>query len=328
MDNRNSRAAGYPGMDADELARLQRLTGGPFVPGTAGTPNGSAMNTGPAYGMPGNEPAAPAFAGGQSGVSPSTIMSGMPPASTAGMGSMGTVPNSGTGSAESGAANAAMNPAAGMPPMSNMFPMGGMSAQQPAASAAQSSSNGQSAGNRASDSMGSASPSTGTAAAESPATDAEMQDFMEQGYLMGPNCFGRDARMYAERMMEYINDEYKDHLTYLALARRAPSAQARTILRNIAADEMRHARRWAAAYFLITGKRYFPERGSMEAAPIASYSQALRERYLAESQGAVQYRRFARETNDRCLRRLATEASNDERQHAQHILELIQRQYR
>ena len=158
-------------------------------------------------------------------------------------------------------------------------------------------------------------------------TDDEMQRFMEQGYLMGPNCFSRESQSYAGRLMEYINDEYRDYLTYTTLARRAPAAAARTVFRNLAADELRHARQFASAYFLITGKRYFPDRRTVTTPSMPPYSQALRDRYIAESRDAVKYRQFARETTDRCLRRMAIDTSNDERNHAQQILTLIQQQY-
>jgi rubrerythrin len=158
-----------------------------------------------------------------------------------------------------------------------------------------------------------------------PPMSPEMQQFMEQGYLMGPNCFGSDSQRYANLLMEYINDEYRDYMYYTTLSRRAPTASGRRVFRNISGDEMKHARRWASAYFLITGKRYFPTRTTVEPVNVPSnYSQALRERYMAESRDAVKYRQFAASTTDRCLKRMATDTSDDERQHAQDILTLIQ----
>lgn len=325
MDNRNSRA-GYPGMDADELARLQRLTGGSLSPGDTMAPPPASMG-----GQAANS--APAPDSSPMGINPSAILGEFAPGQT------GNAPGTNMMAGNAGMGQP-MEPTSGMLPMAQMFPMNGMlrmPADMPAVSAAPPAANSglanQPAVRRATPapvSAASAAAPGGAANASAgvSASDDDMQNFMAQGYLMGPNCFGRDARIYAEKLMEYINDEYRDYITYLALARKAPSARARTILRSIARDEMRHARRWAAAYFLITGKTYFPQRGSMEAPPIASYSQALRERYLAESQDAVKYRQFARETTDRCLRRIAMETSDDERQHAQHILELIQDRYR
>jgi rubrerythrin len=168
----------------------------------------------------------------------------------------------------------------------------------------------------------------GNMGADPPASNAmspEMQQFMEQGYLMGPNCFGSDSQRYESQLKEYINDEFRDNMYYMILSRRAPTNNARRIFRTIAADEMKHARRWAAAYFLITGKRYFPTRATVEPVTVPSnYNMALRDRYMAESRDAVKYRQFAASTSDRCLKRMATDTSDDERQHAQDILALIQ----
>lgn len=156
-------------------------------------------------------------------------------------------------------------------------------------------------------------------------TSPEMQQFLEQGYLMGPNCFGRDSQAYGNQLLEYINDEYHDYLYYTALTRRAPTAGGRRLFRNIANDEMKHARRWAAAYFLITGKRYFPTRADVPPVTVpANFNTALRDRYMAESRDAIKYRQFASQTSDLCLKRMAIDTSDDERQHAQDILRLIQ----
>jgi rubrerythrin len=157
------------------------------------------------------------------------------------------------------------------------------------------------------------------------ATSPEMQQFMEQNYLMGPNCFGSDSQKYSTQIMQYINDEYHDYLYYTILSRRAPTANGRRIFRNIAAAEMKHARLWASAYFLIIGKRYFPTRSMVGPVKVpTNYSQALRERYMSESADALKYRQFAAGTTDHCLKRMATDISDDERQHAQDILGLIQ----
>lgn len=153
----------------------------------------------------------------------------------------------------------------------------------------------------------------------------EMQEFLAEGYLMGPNCFGSESVKYADQLVTYINSEYHDYLYYTALARRAPNARGRALFKSIAADEMKHARKWASAYFLITGKRYFPTRRTMGSISVnPDFNTALRERYMEESKDALKYRMFAQTSTDRCLTRMALEASDDERQHAQDILALIQ----
>lgn len=155
--------------------------------------------------------------------------------------------------------------------------------------------------------------------------DDEIRDFMAEGYIMGADCFGFRAKVYADRLMEFVKDEYRDYLYYTTLSRRAATASSKRLFRSLAADELRHSKRFAAAYFLITGKRYTPTPTSVEPVVVpAAFIQALRERYLAESRDAVKYRMFARQTNDRCLKRIALSTSDDERRHAQDILGLIQ----
>lgn len=155
-----------------------------------------------------------------------------------------------------------------------------------------------------------------------------MNDFADSR-IMGRDCFGSNSKQYADKLMEFINDEYRDSMYYNILSRRSQSASTRRLFREIANDELKHARRFAAAYFLITGKRYFPTRQTVEPVNVPqSFLQALRERYLAESRDVVKYRMFAQQTADRCLRRIALETADDERDHAEDIMELIQQMQR
>jgi Rubrerythrin. len=155
--------------------------------------------------------------------------------------------------------------------------------------------------------------------------DEETKNFLAQGYIMGSDCFGKSAKQYADRLMEFIHDEYSDYLYYLQLSKKSVTASAKRLFRDISADELRHSKRCAAAYFLITGKRYFPTRTSIEPVTLpATYMQALRDRYLAESRDAVKYRMFAQQAGDRCLKKIALDTSEDEKRHAREIMELIQ----
>ena len=310
MDYDKDHMMEFTGLNSDELAELQKLMHGyhpaDFAPETARAPS-----------SPPNRPGVTGMANMPSAASPASMpgMMNMPnaanPADRPGIMNM---PDTVNPTERPGMMNmpGTLNPAnmpgmMNMPNMANPANMPGM-ANVPANAAP-------------------ITPMRAGSDAPSDRTDDDMQHFMEQGYLIGPNCFSRESQSYAGRLMEYINDEYKDHLTYTALVRRAPTAAARTIFRNLAADELRHARQFASAYFLITGKRYFPDRRTVATPSMPPYSQALRDRYIAESRDAVKYRQFAREATDRCLRRMAIETSNDERNHAQQILTLIQQQY-
>lgn len=155
--------------------------------------------------------------------------------------------------------------------------------------------------------------------------DDETRQYLAEGYIMGRDCFGADSKQYADTLMEYVSDEYSDYLYYQTLARRAPTNSARRLFRAISEDEQRHAKRFAAAYFLITGKRYFPTRTTLEPVQVpSSYIQALRQRYLAESRDAMKYRTFAQNSRDRCLQIMALQTADDEKRHAQEIMQLIQ----
>ena len=78
------------------------------------------------------------------------------------------------------------------------------------------------------------------------------------GAQADPCCMGTAALESLEVLQGFIREELADRRTYLFLARRAPTAEARQVFRAIASDEGRHARRLLAAVYLITGERYCP----------------------------------------------------------------------
>jgi rubrerythrin len=140
------------------------------------------------------------------------------------------------------------------------------------------------------------------------------------------SCFGPESRPLAKKLLGYINDEYRDHLYYSSLARRAPDERAKRTLRRMASDELRHARQWSAAYYLITGEKYFPARPRAgEIAVPGSFSGALRERYSDEINSSREYSRFSQSSHDRCLSALAEETAADELRHARKLMGLLMR---
>jgi rubrerythrin len=139
------------------------------------------------------------------------------------------------------------------------------------------------------------------------------------------HCYGKQTEKYAPQIKEFIVDEYRDSLYYNILSQKSPSQSTKRIFSNISKDELRHSKKWGAAYFLITGERYIPMRAHIQPIVVpSSYSQALRERYIAESSDVIKYRNFAASVNDLCLKKLATDISEDEQQHANLILDIIQ----
>ena len=142
------------------------------------------------------------------------------------------------------------------------------------------------------------------------------------GAQADPCCMDTAALESLEVLQGFIREELADRRTYLFLARRAPTAEARQVFRAIASDEGRHARRLLAAVYLITGERYCP---AICYPPLRcdGYCAALRERYHEEVCGGFNYRRASQETLDPCLQQLLLAFSQDEYRHANAMLCLL-----
>lgn len=169
---------------------------------------------------------------------------------------------------------------------------------------------------RAAAAMAADTPGDGLSAAE---RNAELS---LPGAQADPCCMGTAALESLEVLQGFIREELADRRTYLFLARRAPTAEARQVFRAIASDEGRHARRLLAAVYLITGERYCP---AICYPPLRcdGYCAALRERYHEEVCGGFNYRRASRETLDPCLQQLLLAFSQDEYRHANAMLCLL-----
>lgn len=169
---------------------------------------------------------------------------------------------------------------------------------------------------RAAAAMAADTPGDGLSAAE---RNAELT---LPGAQADPCCMGTAALESLEVLQGFIREELTDQRTYLFLARRAPTAEARQVFRAIASDEGRHARRLLAAVYLITGERYCP---AICYPPLRcdGYCAALRERYHEEVCGGFNYHRASQETLDPCLQQLLLAFSQDEYRHANAMLCLL-----
>lgn len=169
---------------------------------------------------------------------------------------------------------------------------------------------------RAAAAMAADTPGDGLSAAE---RNAELT---LPGTQADPCCMGTAALESLEVLQGFIREELADRRTYLFLARRAPTVEARQVFRAIASDEGRHARRLLAAVYLITGERYCP---AICYPPLRcdGYCAALRERYHEEVCGGFNYRRASQETLDPCLQQLLLAFSQDEYRHANAMLCLL-----
>ena len=169
---------------------------------------------------------------------------------------------------------------------------------------------------RAAAAMAADTPGDGLSAAE---RNAELT---LPGAQADPCCMGTAALESLEVLQGFIREELADRRTYLFLARRAPTAEARQVFRAIASDEGRHARRLLAAVYLITGERYCP---AICYPPLRcdGYCAARRRRYHEEVCGGFNYHRASQETLDPCLQQLLLAFSQDEYRHANAMLGLL-----
>lgn len=135
-------------------------------------------------------------------------------------------------------------------------------------------------------------------------------------------CLGQGSAMYAALLREMIDGETEDWRIYQSLARRAGNNATR-LLSSLAADERRHAKRLAAAYFLITGERYQPP-GQHAPRPTPDLMTGLREQFIQEQREASAYQGAAAETTDPCLRQLYEELGQEEAMHARMIRNLLE----
>ena len=136
-------------------------------------------------------------------------------------------------------------------------------------------------------------------------------------------CLASAAEKELSDLQAFIEEELEDRRTYLLYARCAPNANARRILRELAAEEGGHARRLMGVYYIITGQCYKPavNVGRTEQLP---WCQALRDRYHAETCGGYHYQHWAQETDDVCLGHILAQFSADEYRDAGILLQLLE----
>ena len=95
-------------------------------------------------------------------------------------------------------------------------------------------------------------------------------------------------------LQAFIADELSDWRTYQTLARRIPGGNGRALM-GVAADERRHAGRLSAAYFLLSGVKFWPP--AEPELTKEGWMAILRRRYWAERKGTEAYRTAAGHRN-------------------------------
>ena len=136
--------------------------------------------------------------------------------------------------------------------------------------------------------------------------------------VMDSSGSGSDSDV--ETLRGFLKDEYHDWQLYRIMAGRT-KGEAREFFRQAANDEHSHFHSLRTRYYILTGKTYDP--GNPPAAPTASLSSILRERYEEESAGAAAYLKAAETTKKPDIAKMYRSYSADETHHARQILKLI-----
>ncbi len=135
-------------------------------------------------------------------------------------------------------------------------------------------------------------------------------------------CCVAQRKEETDALADFIEHELADRRLYLEQMRCAPP-QARRVLRQIADEEGKHARRLMGLYYIMAGQCYDP---AVPAAvgELLPWCGLLRRRYGEECAGGYAYQAAAEKTQDECLRRILQRFSADEYRHAEMLLRLLE----
>lgn len=125
---------------------------------------------------------------------------------------------------------------------------------------------------------------------------------------------GPDSCVYGTMLQRQAMDALEAWQLYRCLARRSTGKGART-LSGLASEQHHAARRLSAAYFLISGVRFWPaDRLTMPRIP--SYLGTIRQAYQAEQRREQAYLMSAAETSDEALQELYQDLANQSEAHS------------
>lgn len=139
----------------------------------------------------------------------------------------------------------------------------------------------------------------------------------------GVPCLGAASLSYAPLLQRFVDGSTAQWRLYQSLSRRSGPVYART-LGGLAAAELTHAKRLAAACFLITGVRYWPADAAGRTPPAGALPALLRGAFQGEQRSASAFLAAAAETADPALRTLFLELAEDEAGHAAQIRRLLE----
>ena len=146
-------------------------------------------------------------------------------------------------------------------------------------------------------------------------------DFPEggEGARLGPG-----SAAYGEQLQRQIADALESWQLYRYLARQSGGDGRGRMLSAMASRQHRAARRLAAAYFLISGVRFWPV-DRLGVPHIPSYLGSIRRAYLAEQQREQAYLLAGDDTADEALAQLYRELAQLCREHGERLRSVLER---
>jgi rubrerythrin len=124
-----------------------------------------------------------------------------------------------------------------------------------------------------------------------------------------------------EILAGFIDDEFSDSRYYKALASKCGNKNIAAIFCRLSREEYIHMRRLQTEYFLLTGDIKKTEPACIS---VSSIPEALRTRYMGETEGAEAYKKAALYAGNDRRSRLYSELAEDETRHAGEIFKLIE----
>jgi hypothetical protein len=134
---------------------------------------------------------------------------------------------------------------------------------------------------------------------------------------------GRASAVYGGQLQRQVLDALECWQMYRHLARRWGAGRGSRTLSALASEKHSSARRLAAAYFLISGVRYWPVE-QLAAPHIPSLQGVIRRGFQAEQQRALAYQTAAADTEDEALAELYLDLSEQSRAHSRMLRELVE----
>lgn len=136
------------------------------------------------------------------------------------------------------------------------------------------------------------------------------------------SCYIRNSGTSASQLQQLILMELRFRLSLQALARR--NRRYTTLLNNLAGETLQQARQLAAAYYFITGSRYWPTNVVAET-PNRDYAGEANRLYNRAREIDEAYRNAAERTRDRCLASLYNQLGDIKLSQAAQLREIMRR---